>query len=612
MHWLALALGLSCLLFPFLLITNIDRGFDLSDAAYYYLSIHHLDQISAQIEQVGAVWQLLSLPESIVVNRLALLCLMISASAWLTSEFARLHFVNQHSSPLNRLVILLCTAGAAPLYSAIWLPEPSYNTVSLLLSLSLIALSLRITRITKLGEKSGIAIAMAFGALSLLLSMTRQPNAAILIPTLVAFFLIIARPSPNQFLRLMGQALTGVLVGGLLVHFLVLPIPEIIIRVLRGLETWSDIGQITLNRSALFWSDSYTTWNTFFLPISAITLGYLLLMQRYWQGYTLKIIALLLVQLAASWIVYELDAHQAWTEPEFNARMGVLGFLIVTLVLLNTCLAIFVVEEKQRAQRFLIFAATLLLTAAYIGQVVGAHSSWFISLSIHATYPALVLLLFSIGHLQSHGPCAVIPAVIGCLLLQFQAWNFMSNTPYRLGTPLQAQTETTKVRHGKSRLKVDPKSSVFLEAIATAGPSEKADGSRPILIDLSGRLPGVTYHLEMHVPHDPWLSSGYAESQARFNQVLEAMDDTALQQAWVLDAADFPGRFETSVLRRRGFCLMRDYSLVFVSEKATYLNSEIRLYRPRPNDETGQPCEEDLAHNGPNSKNLLYSFATPK
>ncbi|MEO2106319.1 MAG: hypothetical protein ABGZ36_11845, partial [Actinomycetota bacterium] len=191
----------------------LHRGIDVTDTGYYHVSIAHLDQITMQTTQFAVVWNLLPLPDDVVVHRVVLWGLLLGASAWLAWEAWSL--VHERPTAGAHTAFVLSVGPAATItYYLLWLPDPSYNAIGYVQVLLLLAASCRLLAVLRQGRRPAVVTfwAGSIGFVTAGLAINRAPAGLVMAATLPILIVLGARPSSRR----VGECLAAALAGGAL------------------------------------------------------------------------------------------------------------------------------------------------------------------------------------------------------------------------------------------------------------------------------------------------------------------------------------------------------------------------------------------------------------
>ena len=589
----SVAIGLSVLSLglPVFVLGNLDRGLEFSDTGFYLLNLRQFDQIDASTTLFGTVWRLLPLPDDIFWNRLALLLLLGAAAIFAIDRARNLIWPDAGTDWIDRVPVWCFVIGAVSIQYFYWTPDPSYNAITLALSLSLLGLSFAIIESFRSARRPPASTLALAGALLFLLALTRAPSAAVTGLACGLLAVLLARPGLKPLLRALAWGIAGSAIAAIALTILVEPIWVSLARMRAGLDIGFDTGLSHQELISRLGDDLGTLIQTHSLSIIGLSIclaltGPLLQNQR---AVSLRWAAGLMALVILAGQGGDLVRQSFNSEPPITlTKLGDLVYVVGASALLATLIRFgcSVYSGRDRAA-VPMFGISICLVLVWFGQVVLSTNDLYSFAALFAVYPLLGLVLLCLDQGKLRGE----PVALFCFAVLFiscgaTTWH-ISRQPYRLPTPLAQQSEPVRLRDGRSRILVDIPTRDLLEGLQDAAVLMGPAGNRPVLIDLTGRLPLVNYCLDAPVPSRAWLLSGYPGSQALFMQAIDSLGEEELERAWLLDAPDFAGRHDPSHLTSRGFKIDRDYIEVFRGPSA-YLGSDIILLAPRSDCKAGR------------------------
>lgn len=564
-------LGLASLAQLWLVVSSLDRGADLSDTGYYFASIRDHDHIAQQVTQFGVVWSLLPLPDNILLSRIAMLVLTILSGAAFTVLAARCVREPLRLSAAEQWLAGCIGAAASGVQYAIWLPDPSYNSMAAALSLLVLATALKAMSVPTADRVFGACFALA-GFLGMALILTRQPTA--LLTAVIAVGILLTRRS--QDISFWMRATTFVSVGAVLYAVasssLVEPFSTTLARFLGGLERVEILnrpGSMVASASRMV-SDIQGSLAS---PLSLSAMGGGILFgwglsasslstrPRLAKAAAAGAVTLLALVLIGFFI--DTGGLQRMSWGPLYARPGVeavnwaarsqLNFY-VTIFALMSVLG-YAISMPAKPTRWHVIGLAVLPLLVQFALVFGTSSNWFARLSWHAGMPLISMTIITFAIDGRHAIRARVAGLLpwGAITIATAAITMMS-MPYRLMLPLTEQSETVAIGQSQSTLRVDMETRNFFEAIGRARAC-LPDGERPLLLDMTGRLPIVSYHLGTRPPGVPWMISLAPGSQAYFDLTVRQLLESDLRSALFLRPVETERGYHDLELQRRGITL---------------------------------------------------------
>ena len=574
--------GILFLVLPTTVLVNLHRGMDFSDAGYYYASIYQLDQIGMQTTQFGTVWNLLHLPESIVINRAVLFLLLMLSGALLSRSIIRL-CEDRFQDPVDRALLTLCSISAVATFYVHWIPDPSYNSIGYLLNILVMSLNFQLVWKLKKAEPVNLKWeASTLGFLLIALALTRPPTASMLAVHLAVVVLAVGRPGLDACKRMVLWGLVGACGFVLLTSILVEPITATLDRIGGGLERRELLARPTSLRAqfGLLFVDLKSNLATVILPIGLLVLAGSLAPQpsrKNVHRFASRIPHGLLI-LAVCIPAYELYSTTNGLKPEhFGQLVGVSLAITVGVLAIGLARSVVAVTGFQIRLPAVGWVATSLVFAQF-SQIVGTTSDWLLAFTWFngLSIIAFALIITALGTRRNTALAVVSFALIG--FLEIASLNNMRAHPYRYSTDLEAQSVRTEIRNTGNFVWLDQGTHRLLRELAGIRPDTSGGKPAPKILDLTGRLPLVGYHLRGGIPGSTWLPSGYPGSQQLFDHAISQLSDEELRSAWLIDTPELSLRYNTNQFSARAVEL--DSYEVALRAYYPYFDTDIVVWVP--------------------------------
>lgn len=181
-----------------------------------------------------------------------------------------------------------------------------------------------------------------------------------------------------------------------------------------------------------------------------------------------------------------------------------------------------------------------------------------------------------------------LPATGAILLLtSIGFYSAIENHPYRLGGRLSEAS--TPVKYGPIQHPMRAPEALAASFLALGNIHLlREEGEIPIIIDLTGRAPGVGLYLGLRPPKSAWILSGYPGSDAYLNFALSRLTVTELAQAWILAPApaskDYQGLSQNLLnsYLKTGFDVSFPANYTAITKiPIAYMELTAVLYKPR-------------------------------
>lgn len=503
---------------------------ELSDAGYYILNNRAPDQISNQISMFGIIWFSLFGETLVVTSRLIHGALVFGIGAWLAWSYAG-------PALFVRRLALSLLAGCGFLTSFIWvLIEPNYNTLALIwLALSLICAlpflsPLQVQSARPSWQLTGAAI--GFGAALMLLALTKITSAAAAGLFYVLLYGALHRGAPglwSAFAKLLAYTCVG--------FALVLAVlalrgfgPEALwTRLQTGLEMTRLLASHPLSLSGI--AVKFIGYLDFLGQAAAAHWGLLILS------------AILCAMLGLEWalpayqrplravnIVLALAGSGLVLNHTIAAGQGGHFQVLALLRLSALCLTGYMLWRGAKRDAL----AWGVFLAAALGPFmlsVGTTNSWGAQFTL---YGGLSFAALCIGFARSTAARIEPLLLFIAVLLMGTTGLSMQFHPYRQGAT--QNNATVPILYGPSAepLRTSQALAQTYLPLSDIRASVAAQTPRPMLIDATGRAPGVAAYLGLDVPRTAWILSGYPGSDVYFSHVLNGLQAADLRQSWLL------------------------------------------------------------------------------
>ncbi|MFL5148557.1 MAG: hypothetical protein ACJ8DN_10485 [Microvirga sp.] len=544
-------------------VVMANRGFDLTDEAYYLLSI----EVPAAYRMTSTLFGYALHPLHVLLGGsvtalrifgLAVLAAFGAAAAglFLTSRRAP----GEALPALSRAAVVAAGAALPAMYYGFWLPTPSYNLLVLAAALLLLPAIVLLADRTR-----GPSLPAALAALAGLIAAMAKPPAAAAFAALYLAATVLQLREPRRIGIQLAFAF-GFTAAGVAALAALLPLETV----------WAQTrGYIEMHGAAPPAGRGAMADLLVFLvhprgwPFVAALIAAALAAQAERSGWSERTrrriagLALAAVAAAAALIV----GFPVY--PALGPGMAAIAFAAIALGLLG---------GTDRRSAFALALAALLPLAAAIGTTNDTVSQT----SLYAGVLGLVALAAAMAA-RRNGAVAVV-ALCLVLVTGSAVWKGLAK-PYRLAAPIWRQTEPVEIGTRGERLKLDPGAAAFVRSLRDGAKRRGFCNGDPV-IDLSGELPGIAVLLGGGAPGFPWLFGGYPFSERLAGWILSGVDPQTRGRAWLVIAE---GRiaFSAAFVASLGFDLAGAYDLAFDGSHPLY-GTPVRLYRPRA--AAGVPC----------------------
>lgn len=580
--------------FPVFILFNLNRGLDVSDTGYYYNSITSYEEVRHSVTQFSIFWNLLPIPDTIWAHRVVMWLLLVlgGTAAALTTWSAVWPGIRRTLQ--ERSVIGALGAGATCLYYFWWLPDPSYNSITLSLSLFLLAIALHTVRKLTDGRPS-LGLVSVAGFLIVGLAIVRPPS-ALLVGVTLSTVVLAHRPALKLVWRISLAALGGMIAFVLLSSIVVEPFTTTLTRLIVGAvegqvsehDMASAISRLLAQAPAYRDIILSNVW-TIALAAAALATTYIVKGNHRWAK-TSRWISWLAV---AGCLVLILEPLRVSITQLQALRLGAVSPILLLLfsvasfsILLRS---VFLLRGGFNYQIGVLLGAVVLFLALLYAQIFGSGTGDL--LARWTLVGVFAFLVIGLSLTPADGRFRLSPGpvlgVVALLTLQGTSWIAATQNPYRLDGALSAQSYRTEIRGGASVLYLDRRSHDFFTDLDAARTRLASLDYRPVLINLSGATPIIAYHLDMKLPGTPWVIGGYYWSQDHFENLLDQLPPEELCRAWVLTAPESRRAVDLAPLLERGLEIDTEYELV-TTAYAPYPGATLQLFAPNG---TANHCE---------------------
>ncbi len=576
------------LVLPLSVLYYLNRGLDVSDTGHYYVALYHWHDIKMMSTQFPLVWNLLPRPDNIFINRLLVFILLCGSSAFMFVQAGRI-FANE-SLPGNLQSVLMASIGVAgaAMFYYYWLPDPSYNAIGLILMVLVLGAVFFLARHENQTQWLFKAMAGLAGFSGLALATTRPVTALALIALSAGLYFLLAKPSWPKLVTVLVYSLVGAALFFAMTQVFIEPITITLDRVQGGIQKREILGiQRLVSLSYDYAQKEFekarlmAPWAAFAASIGGamLTPG---IAERFSSARLIRWIGAVIGTAGLLWLM-----HEFWIQSKGlnKASMSLIAYYMLNLgavAFITALLAALAASEQAARFRYARLAGVclIMLLATQSFSIFGT-GLWVTNAAMAAVFTVLAVALVSLQLARGAGIVWALAMGAALLLPMIGVRGAMINTPYRLETSLREQILPTKIRGGRSSLRTDALTKTFFDHLSEVAPQMGPVGERPILIDLSGRMPMAQYHLSARPAYTAWLLSAYEGSDAFLAKIISMMSDEELARAWILDAPGYKQRLDPAPILARGRDLKKDYRIA-TTAFAPYTNTGIVLLAPKP------------------------------
>jgi hypothetical protein len=566
----------------------VGTGFEFSDEGYYLNWISAPWQYGISVTLFGYFYHPLYLLldgdlASLRRLNIVMLAALASALCFLTLRFCRSNNETSGSSTALRDLAIAASMSVTSLtFLQLWIPTPSYNSLTLkgllLAGIGILLASPKRTFASLLGWAS-------IGAAGWLTFLAKPPTAFGL-GFVVMVYLWATRTlhvyltiSILTFCLLLGSS--AALVDGSPIPFFY-HLTEAVRRVSALSEAQTLSGLFRLDRFSLGPAASW--FGLVFLLTAAVTAASPL---KTWTRWLLTSLILLLNVIVLIIIVLG-------TPPSLLPNEH------INLILLSVPLGATSVLPLQRALKFEISAkhlylALFLMTLSALYAFGTGNNYWGAAARSGIFWLAAAVAV--LGAIKSDHPFAGRPTAIATigLLITAVVVGASIQHPYRQPESLFSQNRLAAIGTEQSRIAIPTSAADYLVELKSILDANNIPTGHPA-IDLTGRFPGALYAVGAKAIGSAWLIGGYSGSEAKAIADLDQVPCSELARAWILMEPFGPRKIPDQILKKYGLNLILDYEPLGVvasplgEESASFRQTVLGPSRKRT--EENNPCSD--------------------
>ena len=537
----------------YLLVSNVAKGFDITDESYYILYAQHQSEIYPVIRRdgffTGIIYLLVN--ENLGYLKLSGIFLLIGFSAWLALElFKYLEYKLQlHNN--NKWLYIAPIIASSLAYYRHWLITPSYNWLALLGSLLILISLLRIVNNRKTNYEKLITFDYLLLVFALNMAFMAKPTTALVLGLIVFLFLLMERQNINVKKSFFSIFMLTVLI--VMSHILwsygnIETYYERLIESLHRMSTvdsrytLSDrlISTITELKGFFFEKYYFHKIDNWYILFIAILLLFIAILK---STKNIGFILLYLIFIGYSFLLFQegliLNSKMIWFR---LTELMVLSWGIVFVSLLYT--------NKVKIffkQSIFILIIIFIFSFASIAYALGTNGTMVYAMSSSIIFIVIGIIVAN-AVIDDIFETNIFLASSGIVITTFILYMLLTayEHPYRLITSIKDQNQKVDLLGG---LYVDEINKKYIESLQKIKKNNSTLNKRITLLDMTGGSPGANVILEADFFGEPWLAGGYPGSKQFAERVLKPYLGTdKLRKAWILVAPKGKRKLDLKIL----------------------------------------------------------------
>lgn len=545
------------------LVFNADRGFDVTDESYYILnSIYPFDIFSVVTHEnyyTGLLFYLSGY--NLAIFRVFGIIVLLLSSLWFSIELYK--YIEERYQLdydiYNKFYFILIISLSSLVYYMLWLLTPSYNWLSLVAMILIVASMFRaINSNIKIKDRLFSLEYLYIGFSLSLLFMAKPTSLLGLFPAFV-FFILFNYKKIDLIKSFISVSI--VFFTLILFHIIFLDggFSSYIYRFNESMDRMSLMGggHGIKNSLIAFYQDAkniFKAINMFKLTTIVFVLFFIII---YFKNKN----KLLSIYLSFFIFLFGILLYKLNVLPFSVSQKNYLQILIFSFFVI---LIYFFIEDSMKERLKIFFNSFLLfLFLSYLSLAVSfgtGNNIWFHS-GIAYFFPVAALMSFVFIFDKYHSMIKNMKIVVG-ILISLSVITVINNAyknPYRLNTSIKEQTEKVDLLGG---IKVDEQQKIYIDGILNSKRINLNANENIYLIDTTGATPGANLILDAKFFGQSWLLGGYKGSNEFAYRILSSISYDKLKKAWVLTAPNGSINLDLNLFNKLGLKFPEDYDKV--------------------------------------------------
>lgn len=570
------------------LVSFADISPELSDSGFYLLMHRESEHILPQITVFGILLKTFFGEPSVQIMRYihyALLFMGPAVFMWVASATHEM----KEQLPL-RMLLSATTGISAWSYFKWMLLDPNYNSLAIVFFCTTLSTLWVLVQRFKSHDLTSVALAWpsALCAVSVFaLGLSKVSSALIILIIVIPLFMAVICLQNHKRLRAtclkLGAALMWAALGVtgivILIWLRVSPPWALVSHVINGLEFSTTLGAHKVDLATIktnlgyLWDSLYAVAEASLWPLSVFALTSVALVLLSQKAYWPWLGRLFVCGALAFWGYFLLPLWDDFAKTAIYTWIFALGTPLLA-----------VLAPKNRTELF-IFTALCALAPAIL--VFGSFATWSKHAAMYSGVPVLSFALLALYIPRLRLLMSVTTLCLSSLIVT-AAFQEARQNPYRLGGPESTAVEPVMLRGELFRATPALKKTYAVVDSIASLLKDYSPQSRPMLIDMTGRVPSLHWALDMKLPATAWTISGYRGSDAVLEWALTRVPDSEFTNTWVLidHARDDGTRYGLSTdvlntaLAKVDLQFPKDFKAVHTLP-ISYMKFDATLYMPK-------------------------------
>jgi len=572
----------------YLLISNVSRGFDITDESYYLLTALYPDKVLSTLTHEGYYTGFLYMLSgyNLANFRLVGILILLAFSIWFALELYK-YIANKYNLSVNlldKLFFIIPISATVLSYYKLWLLTPSYNWLALIsVMLFLIAL-MRIVRNKDNNYDKFISCDYILLSFSLSLAFMAKPTTALTLVFLSVLFIIYEYKNIH-----LKKALPSIIVLTstiIFVHITFLDggFSTYYDRLQEGMERLSLLGGgHTLNNrytamleliQVFFFEKFYFHKINYLYVLIFMTITIVFIKYKK-NTLSMFVIFLLLVLSLYAYLIFSSDLGLHYRLVWIRAvELLLFNLVLIFLAALFMPNKIIFMLQISKAIPFL-----LIITLGSVAYVFGTNNQviYAMSSSIVFISAPIIVLNYILDRKLNIRMFTAVSGFIMSLIVYMSIQNAYIH-PYRLISSMKEQNQKVDFL---GELRVDAKTKKYIEDLQRIKNNNIQKNEELFLIDMTGGSPGANIIINAGFFGEQWLYGGYPNSNEFTEKILKKyIKSIHFQEAWILVARDGKRQLDLQILKNLNLHFPEQYKLLGTVRTA-HRNEIQELWAPK-------------------------------